>query len=625
MISLSAHLAIVSLQVDDASEKTVCGQQATIMETLGYLSIADQLIILTYFVVTLGIGIYFSKRAAKGISDYFLGGRQIPWWAIGMSGTASNFDMTGTMVVISFFFAIGLQGFWVAMRGGMALPYGILMVYMGKWLRRSQVMTTAEWMQLRFGDGRAGKLARLLSAASNIIVTLSLLVYFIEGAAKFLAIYIPFSPDICALIMIAIAVIYTAMSGFYGVIYTDIVQEILILAVSIYVGYQAFTLPDHAEVIASVTYPGWNSFLPRWQAAPMTWLDNPMIYQAFGLCIIFWVARGLFEGTGGFSGGYTPQRFYASRSDREAGLLTAEWILLLLFRWVLVMGAVILGLKLSTTNPDIARLLAADPEKTLPIVVSEAIPSGLRGMLVAGMVAAAMSTFDSTINAGVAYWVKDIYQAYINPGANERKLLRQSYVGTVAFALIAVVLSQAIENINEIWSWITGPLSAGLAGPIVMRWYWWRLNGYGFALATAAGLIASLGLKLAASDLAFYLTFLVTLGISVLAGLLGSYLTEPTDMETLKVFWLRVKPFGFWGKVRNQVDETLVLASQQSNSIDRSNVIFAVLWQLSGVVAVISLLLHKWLSLVAGVGIFVVLSWVLYLTWYKNLAVGEKS
>ncbi|MEM9219316.1 MAG: sodium:solute symporter [Cyanobacteria bacterium P01_F01_bin.150] len=590
---------------------------------MGQLAFVDQLIILAYFVTVIVVGVYFSRRAAQGLSDYFLGGRKLPWWAIGMSGTASNFDMTGTMVIISFFFAIGLQGFWVAMRGGMALPYGILMVYMGKWLRRSQVLTTAEWMELRFGKGRAGKLARLLSAVSNIVVTLAMLVYFIEGAAKFLAIYLPFSPDVCALLMLAIAVVYTTLSGFYGVIYTDIVQEILLLIVSVYIGYRAFTLPTHGTAIASATYPGWNSFWPHWQAAPMHWLSDPFVYQTFGLCIIFWVARGLFEGTGGFSGGYTPQRFYATGSDRDAGLLTAQWILLLLFRWALVIGTVVLGLELTTQNSEIAQLLATDPEKTLPIVMSEAIPSGFRGLLVAGMVAAAMSTFDSTINAGVSYWVNDIYQVYIAPEASESELLRQSYISTVGLAIIAVLLSQSIQNINEIWSWITGPLSAGLAGPIVMRWYWWRFNGYGFALATAAGLVTSLGLKLATPELAFYIKFLVTLTVSISVGLVSSYLTAPADMETLKQFWGQIRPFGLWGQVRNQMDNAIVQQAQRENAIDLSNILLAVGWQLSSVVMVISLVLHKWGSAALGMSIFGLLTGVLYLTWYRNLETSQ--
>ena len=107
------------------------------MADLGHLARVDHIIIILYYAAIIGAGIFFSKRASKGIAAYFLGGRKIPWWAIGMSGTASNFDMTGTMVIISFIYAVGLQGIWVSMRGGMCLPLGILMVYMGKWLRRS--------------------------------------------------------------------------------------------------------------------------------------------------------------------------------------------------------------------------------------------------------------------------------------------------------------------------------------------------------------------------------------------------------------------------------------------------------------------------------------------------------
>ena len=583
------------------------------------LSTLDTIILLLYFLVTLGIGFYLSKKASQSISDYFLGGRKIPWWAIGMSGTASNFDMTGTMVMISFIFAIGLQGFWVALRGGMALYMAIIMIYMGKWLQRSNVMTTAEWMELRFGSGVAGKLARLLSAVANLIVTIALLVYFVEGGGKFLAVYLPFSPTVCALLMMVVALTYTTMSGFYGVIYTDVIQEVLILLVALYVGYQAFTLPDHTAVIASATYPGWHSLIPQWEAAPMNWLANPTVYQSFGLCILVWFSRSMFEGMGGFTGGYTPQRFYATRNEREVGLLTAEWILLLLFRWMLVVGTVILGLKLASGNPAIASILSQDPEQTLPVVLSQAIPSGLRGLLIAGLIAAAMSTFDSTINAGVSYWIRDIYQLYLKPQASEKKLIRQSYGATIALAAIAISLSQTVQNINEIWSWITGSLSAGLAAPTVLRWYWWRFNGYGFAIATAVGLGTSLLLKILHPELAFYISFPLTLGLSLLAGVVGAYLTPPTELKTLKNFWLRIRPFGFWGRVTSELDQAIVNKSQIQNSHDLRNVFFALIWQFSGVVMVISGLLHQWLTALGAIVTFIIFSTLLYFQWYRRL------
>ncbi|ELS04600.1 Na+/proline symporter [Xenococcus sp. PCC 7305] len=589
------------------------------------LSTLDTIILLLYFLGTLGLGFYLSKKASRSISDYFLGGRKIPWWAIGMSGTASNFDMTGTMVMISFLFAIGLQGFWVALRGGMALYMAIIMIYMGKWLQRSNVMTTAEWMELRFGSGLAGKLARLLSAVANLIVTIALLVYFVEGGGKFLAVYLPFSPTVCALLMMIVALTYTTMSGFYGVIYTDVIQEVLILLVALYVGYQAFTLPDHAAVIASATYPGWHSLIPNWEAAPMNWLANPTVYQSFGLCILFWFSRSMFEGMGGFTGGYTPQRFYATKNEREVGLLTAEWILLLLFRWMLVVGTVILGLKLASGNPAIASILSQDPEQTLPVVLSQAIPSGLRGLLIAGLIAAAMSTFDSTINAGVSYWIRDIYQLYLKPQASEKRLIRQSYGATIALAAIAIILSQTVQNINEIWSWITGSLSAGLAAPTVLRWYWWRFNGYGFAIATAVGLVTSLLLKILHPELAFYVSFPLTLGISMLAGVGMAYLTPPTELKTLKNFWLRIRPFGFWRRVTSELDPAIVNKSQIQNSHDLRNVFLALIWQLSGVVMVMSGLLHQWLTALGAIATFIIFSTLLYFQWYKRLPTEQAA
>jgi SSS family solute:Na+ symporter len=594
------------------------------MNQFGTLAAVDYFIIALYFAATIGAGLYFRKIASKGISEYFLGGRKIPWWAIGMSGTASNFDMTGTMVIISFIFAIGMQGLWVAMRGGMCLPLGILMVYMGKWLRRSNVMTTAEWMRLRFGEGTEGKVARLLSAIANLVVTMAFLIYFVKGTGKFLSIYLPFSPEVCALIMIAVAVFYTVISGFFGVIYTDVIQELLILTVAVFVGWKAFTLPNHAEVM-NFAGAGWSSFMPNWKAAPMQWLANPHVYELFGLCIVFWIARGIFEGVGGMTGGYMSQRYYAAKNDREAGLLTAEWIMLIMFRWLLVVGAAVLGLSLAMKNTEIAAMLARDPEKTLPIVIGNGIPAGIRGLLIAGLVAAAMSTFDSTLNAGVSYWVRDIYQAHIHPHAKPKQLMRQSHAMTLVFAGVAVLLGLFVKNINEIWSWITGPLAAGLFVPIILRWYWWRLTGYGFAIATGVGLVMSIVLKVVAPDMAFYLSWIITMCCSFAAAIVGSYATGPTAAGTLENFWLRIKPFGLWRPVTKVIDGEVRREFKLRNTIDILNVFFAVAWHLSGVAVMVCLVLRKWSTFAGAAIVFAALSLLLYFTWYQTLQSKQEA
>jgi len=592
--------------------------------TVSDLALIDNAIIIGYFLVTVFAGIYFSRFASKGITDYFLGGRNIPWWALGMSGTASNFDMTGTMVITSFIFAIGLQGFWVSMRGGLGLPLGIMMVMMGKWLRRSNVMTNAEWMEFRFGGKKDGQAARLLSAVSNLVVTMAFLIYFVKGTGKFLSVYLPFSAATCSLIMIGVALVYTTLSGLYGVICTDVLQEIMILIVAVFIGIKAFTLPGHAQVLASAGN-AWNSFVPQWTAGAMNWLADPFIYRLFGLCIVFWIARGLFEGAGGFTGGYMTQRYYSAKNDREAGLMTAEWIVLLFFRWGLIIGAAFLGLALAKDHAAIARVLAADPEKTIPVVIGYVLPAGLRGLIVAGLIAAAMSTFDSTINAGAAYWVRDIYQRFLNPEADERQLIRQSYLSTVMIALISVGLALYVHNINEIWGWITGPLSAGLFAPIILRWYWWRFNGWGFAISTAAGLFTAILIKVISPDLPLYVSFPVTWAVSVAGGIAGALLTRPTDTEVLENFWSKIRPLGFWGKIRKPGDHLPGKNMVRENRLDVLTSFFAIMWHIMGVCTVISLLLHKWTTMSLTLACFAALSVIMYFMWYRRLQPREKA
>jgi len=588
------------------------------MNTPDTLPALDLGLILGFFLLTLAAGLYFGRRASRGLDDYFLGGRRLPWWVLGMSGTASNFDMTGTMVMVSFLFAIGLQGFWVAMRGGMCLPLGLLLVYMGAWLRRSKVMTTAEWMELRFGPGPAGQAARILSALANLVVTVAFLTYFVKGSGKFLAVFLPLDADACSLLMVSVGLLYTAASGLFGVVYTDVLQEVLMLAAAVWVGIQAATLPDHAAALAAAG-PQWLSLAPQATAGPMNWLTDPTMYQAFGLCIVFWMARGLLEGAGGLTGGYMPQRYYAAKNDREAVYLTAQWIILLLFRWALIAGVVVLGLAAAAGDPQVASVLSADPEKTLPLVIFRAIPSGIRGVVVAGLMAAALSTFDSTLNAGASYWVRDIYQRYLHPEAGQRQLVRQGRLATAVLAALGAAAGLAAHNIDAVWSWITGPLSAGLFAPVLLRWYWWRFNGYGFAASTAAGLTVAVGLKLSGVQLPLYLSFPLAWSVSLLVGIVVSLVTSPAVREVLDRFYARIRPFGLWGPVSRR-SPAGPAAPRAPRTLFWSAV--AVGWQLCGVILVLSLVLHQWSRAAWSAGVFLGLGAALY---FGRLRLAQKD
>lgn len=581
------------------------------------LATIDWLILAGYFVLTLMVGLTLARLASRSINDYFLGGRRIPWWILGMSGSASNFDITGTMIITSFFFAIGFQGFWVAARGGLVLGLCVLLAYMGRWLRRSKVMTTAEWMELRFGNGRGGQLARLVAAAAYLTFTVGMVIYFAKGTGKFVAIFLPFSPEACALGMMAIGLTYTTLSGLYGVIYTDVLQEILIFLVAGYIIVKAIFLPEHSAVLDAAG-ADWIAVVPKWTAEPMHWLENPLIYQMFGISILFWVMKSMVEGLGGM-GGYMAQRYYAVKDERSAGLMTAEWAVLLSIRYAMVAGIALLGLWLAQHDALVATQLHADPEKTLPVVLSHILPAGVLGLGLAGLMAAAMSTFDSTINAGAAYWVRDIYQRFLRPDADEKALVRQSYWATVIIVLLGATLAMSVKNINEIWNLLTGPMGTALVIPLAIRWYWWRFNGYGFALSMGAGMLTAILLGVFAPDIAFYKTTGITFLVSVIVAIAASYATPPVDNDVLRRFYRQIRPFGFWRQFAAELEEKDRDRIRSENRAVWLNMFVALGWQVCLFITMITVVWRNWKPMSLAFAGFLILSLVLYFSWYRKL------
>ncbi|MBW2526651.1 MAG: sodium:solute symporter, partial [Deltaproteobacteria bacterium] len=456
------------------------------------LATVDLIIIFGFLVLVTIIGFVMSKAASQGMEDYFLGGNKIPWWVLGASTATSNFDMSGTMIIVAVVFALGFKGFLVEIRGGVGLSLAFLLVFLGKWLRRSRVMTSAEWMKVRFGTDRQGRAAHLLSAIANIVLSLGMIIYFAKGAGKFLTYFLPFSELTCTSMMVGIGLAYTLMSGLYGVVFTDVVQMILLTFTAIFVSVQAFALrPDidlpEGMLALDLDVPEGlgQSLLAK---DPGSW--EPVLGM-FGICVVMWLFRTTLEGMGGV-GGYTDQRFFAARSEREAGLLTLESVILSVFRWTMVAGLVVMGYQLVQSAGPGAEAIGKDAENVLPVVLGQFLPTGVRGMVIAGLIAAAMSTFDSTLNAGASYIVKDIYQSYMKPAASAKDLMRASRWATVGLCVAGVGLAAIVPNINVIWQLVTMGIGAGLFVPLFLRWYWPRFNGYGFAAGTGAGIIGAL-------------------------------------------------------------------------------------------------------------------------------------
>jgi len=590
------------------------------------MDLIDYIIVGVYLLAIVMLGIFLQGQASSGIDSYFLGDRKIPWWVLGASGMASNTDIAGTMVLTSLIYALGTKGFFIEIRGGIVLIMAMLMIFMGKWNRRAQVMTLAEWMQLRFGGGREGKIARIVSAVSTIIFTIGAISYFAVGGGKFLGPLIGFDDRLASTLLIILASIYTALSGFYGVVITDVFQGVLIFVAVIYICAIALQFPHLPETFA-ISIPGtdrlqewnfseWSSILPPMQ------VDLPGDYASFNLfggILCFYLVKVLMEGFGGV-GGYMMQRYFAAKSDREAGLLSLWWIFLLSFRWPLVTAFAILGINYGLTNKVIS-----DPELVLPTVIATYVPVGIKGLLVACFLAAAMSTFDSIINSAAAYWVKDLYQAYLNPQANNRQLINQSRWASAIVVAVGLLFSFNISNINEIWGWLTLGLGTGLAVPLVLRWYWWRFNGYGFATGIAAGMVAAILAKaivlpfLPDPQLQEYLLFLLPSSCSLAGCIAGTLLTPATELSVLENFFSVTRPFGFWKPIARNLPRDLRAKIIAENRRDLLATAIAIPWQLVLFLTGMMLMMKRWDNFQVLFLLLIVLSIGLYFTWYRHL------
>ena len=261
----------------------------------------------------------------------------------------------------------------------------------------------------------------------------------------------------------------------------------------------------------------------------------------------------------------------------------------------------------------------------MPVVINEFIPNGLKGLLIAGLIAAAMSTFDSLVNSGAAYWVKDIYQNIINPKATEKQLVFQSRMSSVIMVLIGLFFTLGISSINEIWGWLTMGIGAGLIAPLFIRWYWWRINGFRFSFGIVFGMISAIFMKFYAPYSEEYINFLVVFLSSIFATFIFSYLTKPTENELLLSFFKITRPFDFWNKIRNQIDKNEVIGIKKEKRLDIISVILAVPWQLSLFLVGMAFMIKRWDYFSILILVLALLTTGLYFTWFRRLSKEDKS
>jgi Na+/proline symporter len=517
------------------------------------LGILDLSILFAFFISMIAIGAAVSRRASAGMSDYYLGGNRLPWWLLSLSNAASMFDMSGTMWLCYLLFAYGLKSVFIPWLWPV-FNQVFLMVYLSAWVRRSGALTGGEWIALRFGRGGGAELAR----ASVIVFALASVIGFTSyafiGIGKFAAVFLPagLSPSTYGVIIVGATTLYTVMGGMYSVVVTDVVQFVLVTVTSLAIGGIAMYVVSPDTIAASVP-AGWSKLSFGWHLGLDWRAVRPGVadqvasdgYELFAAMFGMMLFKGMWVSAAGPAPNYDMQRILAARTPREASLMSGLVSVVLFFpRYVLVAGIVLLALAVAPSHGGI------DFEQLLPVVIRDAVPSGLSGLLIAGLLAAFMSNFASTINAGSAYVVHDVYRRHVSPKASPRALVVASWAASIGIVVVGCAIGCYVTSLGSIILWIVSALWGGYAAPNVLKWHWWRMNGHGYFWGMTAGIVGALAL--AALPLSPLEAFPALFALSALATIVASLVTAPPDPAHLVDFYVRTRPWGVWGPIRER-------------------------------------------------------------------------
>lgn len=604
------------------------------------LTVLDISIIAAYLLLMSGIGWVLRKKAARNKESYLMGGKKLPWYLLGMSDASDMFDISGTMWMVALCFVYGMKSIWIPWLWPV-FNQVVLMVFLSKWLRRSNANTGAEWLATRFGTRGAG-----VTASHKVVVAFALLscfgflAYGFVGLGKFIEIFIPWSevkdylpfaiaPQYVAhfygIIFTLFAAFYSILGGMHSIVLGDLIKYLIMTVACIAI---AIIAAQHLQPQPLRIPDGWLDPFFSWKLE-LDWsrivpaADVKIAEDGFGVFGFFFMMmlfKGVFASLAGPAPNYDMQKILSTRSPKEASKMSGfVSIVLLPVRYSMIMGLTVLGLLYYHTLDLSNGSGGVDFEKVLPAVINRYVPAGILGLVLTGLLGAFMGTFSGTVNAAQAYIVNDIYVKYANPQASAEKVMRMNYGSGLLVVVIGIVLGFFAKSVNSVLQWIVGALYGGYIAANMLKWYWWRFNASGFFWGMMSGIIAALIFPYVSDALPLYNWPWLFL-ISLAGALIGTYSAPATDMTVLKTFYKTVKPWGFWKPVQNRVmQEDPAFEPNRRVGWDLFNVLIGIIGQLCLTLLPMYLVLWMKLPLLITLLILLLVILVLKKTWWNTL------
>jgi len=609
------------------------------------LKLIDILIIVAYLISTIGIGLWYRKEARQNKESYLMGGKSLPWYKLGLSDASDMFDISGTMWMVSLCFVYGLKSIWIPWLWPV-FNQVFMMMFLSRWLRRSNANTGAEWLLIRFGAvGKGVKGSQVVIIAFALISCFGFLAYGFVGLGKFIEVFVPwdmvkdyipfelpekYAPHFYGIVFTLFAMFYSILGGLHSIVLGDVIKYCIMTIACIAIAIIAIIHLDGSTLNVP---KGWDDPFFSWRL-DLDWSRiaadaNQKIvddgFSLFGLFFGMMIMKGVFASLAGPAPNYDMQKILSTRSPEEASKMTGfVSIILLPVRYSMVMGLTVLALlyydQLYLKGPD----GITDFERILPAAINNFLPVGVLGLVLTGLLGAFMGTFSGTLNAAQAYIVNDIYLKYINPEASTSRIISMNYLVGVLVVTIGVILGLFVKDVNTVLQWIVSGLYGGYVAANMLKWFWWRFNANGFFLGMIFGIVPAIALAVLKSlhllsglDLYYWPLLFV---LSLAGCIVGTYTAEPTDIHTLKSFYTTVRPWGFWKPINNlMLIEDPSFQSNKNFKLNMFNVVLGVLAQLCLTILPMYLIMMQKMPLLITIVILAIVIAILKKTWWNKL------
>ncbi|MDX1708495.1 MAG: sodium:solute symporter family protein [Desulfobacterales bacterium] len=527
-------------------------------------------VIITYFILVLVIGFLLRKISGKNKEEYFLGGRNMPWWLAGISIVATNFAADTPLAVSGIIASKGLSGNWLWLPW-LGIHSAVIIFFAAAW-RKTGVLTDAQFVAIRYSGTRAGALRLLRASVSGILLNCIILAWIFSAVLKISSVFFSWdkwfpelfdfvskvmpasgslgSPNdaITLVILLLIIGIYSSMGGIRAVIITDFIQFFLSLVGGVWLAINAWIyvggqqgLSDGLEKLYGSGHQFLNLF-PS-EAGWMSALEIGWVLFAVYLFV------QSFSGIDADGGGYMMQRLATTRNAADAQKASLLFLifqyLIRIWPWFIVGLAALIVLPLGQDVYTINQttVVLRDREGAYPVLMTLMLPPGVLGLVLASLLAAFMSTVDTHINWGASYIIND-WLLKMFPGASDKAQILIARIAVVLFLLTALFISTQIGSIESGWRAVA-TIGAAFGTPTLLRWFWWRINADAELLSIAAGILTG-GFFAFFTDISYEYRLILTSLSSLLGVVMGVIWGAPTPAATINQFIAKVQPIGFW-------------------------------------------------------------------------------